>query len=187
MNLRIVDNGPLIQQKFIDKFTLTYDRFRLKHQGHPILENQVKEESDYVGVLIWDKLKTGFAQIDFAKALELLRSIDGHILLMPDPNQGDTYYLTINGTKRKDCVASTDAKELAKQIEYEWYETWKVNARNMWLDDTILPEDLYVFDKAMERVIIFTHEYDFWELETTDEYMKCADSRFCLAYGFSDK
>ena len=187
MIIKTANHEREIQQAFIDKFTLTYDQFRLKHQGEPIVEEYLKNESDYAGVLIWDKLKTGFAQIDFAKALEFLRSIDGQILLIADPNQGDTYYLTINGTKRKDCVASADAKELAKQIEYEWYETWKANARNMWLDDTILPEDLYVFDKAMERVIIFTHEYDFWELETTDEYMKCADSRFCLAYGFSDK
>ena len=187
MIIKTANHEREIQQAFIDKFTLTYDQFRLKHQGEPIVEEYLKNESVYANLLIWDKLNTEFDRIDFKKALSMLKSIEGPVYLMPDPGERGSYYLTVDGTKRKDSVASADANELAEQIEYEWYQSWKAAAMNTRLNDDVLPEDLYVFDKEMEHVIIFTHEYDFWELEATEEYMKCADSRFCLVYGFSGK
>lgn len=183
MNIRLLENGDLIQRAFIEKFTLTYNQFILKHQAKTKVETYIKEDSDMDAVLIWDKLNTDFAQISFHEALKSLQDIDGEVLLMPDPSKTSGDYLAIDGIKRKDCVAAANAKALAELIEYEWYENWKAFSQERWLDNTILPDDLYVFDENMERVVIFTHEYDFWELETTDEYMKCADSRFCLAYG----
>jgi hypothetical protein len=53
----------------------------------------------------------------------------------------------------------------------------------MYLTHTVLPADLYVFDESMERLLVFTHETDFWELED-EQPMKCAASRFCMMYGF---
>jgi len=53
----------------------------------------------------------------------------------------------------------------------------------MYLTNTVLPEDIYVFDKSMEHLLVFTHETDYWELED-EQPMKCAASRFCMMYGF---
>jgi hypothetical protein len=179
-----IKNGIEIQKAFIKKFTLTYDQFKAKYKDRPMVINHLKTESDYDRYHLWDKLNCSFAQPVFGKALEFLRKMPGDVLIMPDPSKSNGSYLTINGTERKNCVAYADASELADLIEYEWLERWKAWSQDIPDFNSVLPEDLYVFDANMEHVLIFTHEYDFWKLESTEEFLNCVETRWCFSYGF---
>ena len=88
--------------------------------------------------------------------------------------------LTYRGREVTDFVAMTDPRELADRIEYEWLES----ARLLWeedrfMEDGILPSDLYVFDTTLDWVIVFTHETD----PHADNTRSGTESRFCRAFG----
>ena len=78
----------------------------------------------------------------------------------------------------------SNAKELAKLIEKEWFETYILGEQGMYNPNPILPEDLYVFDSSMSWFAVFTHETTDWE---TEDSMKEAESRYCIIYSEKNK
>ena len=128
-----------------------------------------------------------YPTVSFARAIDLLRSMGGDVYFMSENESYPEYAsITVDGVEHKGCVAKSNAAALADLIEFEWYEEWRLAARNMYLANTVLPEDLYVFDGAMEHMLVFTHENDHWDLEI-EQPMVAAASRYCMAYGFESE
>lgn len=167
---------------------MPWETFREKYKDNPFLKEHMHYPEEYRIMYLWDRIDAkdaGFQPVTFEKALKLLGSMRGDVLFMSENEDHPSCYgITVSGVEQKGCVAMADARELADLIEYEWNEGWRLSAQDMHLAKTVLPEDLYVFDESMDHVLVFTHEYEDWELETT-EPMRCAVSRFCLMHGFS--
>ena len=183
MNISAETNGPMIRKAFIDRFTMPRDVFWARHADSAA----EMFPQDFNAMFLWDKLDvdaSGFETVSFAKALALLRSLPDDVLLMSENEDNPNGCgIRIGGTEQKGCVARANAAELAERIEFEWYESWRLFAQDMYLAETVLPDDLYVFDESMEHVIVFTHENDNWESELTDP-IKSAESRFCMMCDF---
>ena len=186
MEMALIENGRGVRRAFIEKFTMTHEEFMKKHRGLPPYDRDFPETVETL--FIWDRLnrdKTGIREVPFAKALELLKTLSGDVLLMPEHSPCCGVFCQMaQGIDREDCVKKANAKGLAELIEYEWYETWRLSRQDEYLENVMLPDDLYVFDVSMDHALIFTHEFDEWDKEDTEDFMVCADSRWCFAYGF---
>ena len=88
--------------------------------------------------------------------------------------------LCFDGMIYQNYVARANAAELARLIEYDWYESLKAED---YFYNAILPPDLYVFDASMTHLIVFTHENDPWDCAFDDPH-GAAEARYCIAYGF---
>ncbi len=169
LNISIIDNGNEIRRMFIEKFT----SLQHKSNSHP---------TTHKNRYLWELMD--HRAISFAEALELLKSMPGEVLFMSESeSKPDCQGIRVDGTEHKGRVAKMNAAELAELIEYEWNEGWRLSALDMYFPDAILPDDLYVFDAEMERLLVFTHETDCRDMEL-EQPMKAAESRFCMMYGF---
>ncbi len=182
MNISIMKNGTKIRQEFIEKFTTTWEEFQIRNKewiDNAAAHNYtITYESRYLWELIDHRA------ISFAKSLEFLRSIQGDVYVMSESESHPSYKtFIIDGVAYEEIVAKANAKELADLIEYEWYEPYRLEALGMYFANPVLPQDIYVFDESMDRLLVFTHENDYWELER-EQPMKAAASRFCMMYGF---
>lgn len=182
-NIRLLPNHEEIRRNFNAKFVYTEAEFELHHkdwierssaQGHPL---------SYDRLLLWDKMPC-YQAISFDRALKFLRSLNGDVYALSEPGGEGGRVFTIQGTRYSGVVIQVNAVALAERIEYEWYEEWRLGALDQYLDDAMLPPDLYVFDPSMEHLLVFTHENDFWDLES-EQPMVAAKSRFCMCEGFS--
>ena len=182
MKITLVDNANEIRQAFIEKFTMTWDEFKITHKEWIDALAAKNYTVTYEERLLWELMD--HRAISFAKALDFLRTMQGDVYVMSEheshPGRNE---FEIDGVEYKGCVAKAKAAELADLIEYEWYEPYRLDALGMYLTHLVLPADLYVFDESMEHLLVFTHETDYWELED-EQPMKCAASRFCMMYGF---
>lgn len=182
MKISILKNSKEIRQAFIDKFTMTEDEFRKKCRGWI---EAVEDENCvivYEERYLWELMD--YHAISFAKSLELLKTLSGDVYFMSENEEKpDCLGIRVEGVEHKGGVAKMNAKELAELIEFEWNEGWRLSALDRYLTNTVLPEDIYVFDETMEHLLVFTHENDYWELEI-EQPMKAAASRFCMMYGF---
>ncbi len=173
------ENGDGIRKAFADKFEMTPEQFRKRYPDWNAFDPE-----RYCFLYHWDKLDERFREVSFQQALEFLESMPGEVLLMDeDAEMRGSYGILADGAKKKGCVARANAKELADRIAFEWYESRRLSMQDSWLDDETLPDDLYVFDEAMEHVLVFTHENDDWEHEVV-EPMRVAQTRYCLQFGF---
>ena len=181
-NIRLLPNHQEIRKNFNAKFVYTQAEFELhckdwiemaSAQGHPL---------SYDCVLLWDKMPC-YQAISFDRALEFLKNMNGDVYAMSEPAKEHGQGFTIEGTRCLGVVIQVNAVTLAERIEYEWYESWRLGAIDQYPDDEMLPGDLYVFDPSMDHLLVFTHENDFWELESTQP-MVAAKSRFCMCEGF---
>ena len=181
-NIALVDNANEIRQAFIEKYTMTWDEFKVSHKEWIEALAAKNHTVTYEERYLWELMD--HRAISFAKSLEFLRSMQGDVYVMSESecHPGNNEF-EIDGVEYKNCVAKMNAKELADLIEYEWYEQYRLEVLEMYLTHTVLPADLYVFDASMEHLLVFTHETDYWELEDTQP-MKCAASRFCMMCGF---
>ena len=181
-NIALVDNANEISQAFIEKFTMTWDEFKITHREWIDALAAKNYTVTYEERLLWELMD--HRAISFAKALDFLRTMQGDVYVMSEreshPGRNE---FEIDGVEYKGCVAKAKAAELADLIEYEWYEPYRLDALGMYLTHLVLPADLYVFDESMEHLLVFTHETDYWELED-EQPMKCAASRFCMMCGF---
>ena len=181
-NITVVENAKEIRQAFIEKFTMTWDEFKVSHKEWIDALAAKNYTATYEERYLWELMD--HRAISFSKSLEFLRSMQGDVYVMSENEcHPDNNEFEIDGVEYKKCVAKMNAKELADLIEYEWYEPYRLDALGMYLAHTVLPADLYVFDESMEHLLVFTHETDYWELEDTQP-MKCAASRFCMMCGF---
>ena len=182
LKISVVKNWQAVRKAFIDKFVMTFDEFQasytewidsLASKGHTVA---------YEDLYLWDLME--YRAISFATALELLRSLSEDVYVTSErESHRSSHEFEIGGVKYREAVFKMNAAVLADLIEHEWYESYRLFALDMHLEHTVLPEDLYVFDGSMEHLLVFTHETDFWELEL-EEPMRCAESRFCMMYGF---
>ena len=160
--IKILDNSDSIRHAFMEKFLEQYD-----------------------GSLMWHKLHCKYPSVSFATALELLHNLPGDVMFMSEgPAYDCAHPLRYQGQNYLHFVARADAKALATLIEFEWMEDARLLAQNMYLVNTILPDDLYVFTPEMDRALVFTHETDDYEAELAEDYVKQAESRVCIACGF---
>ena len=182
MKITLVDNANEIRQAFIEKFTMTWDEFKITHKEWIDALAAKNYTVTYEERLLWELMD--HRAISFAKALDFLRTMQGDVYVMSEhESHPGCNEFEIDGVEYKGCVAKEKAAELADLIEYEWYEPYRLDALGMYLTHLVLPADLYVFDESMEHLLVFTHETDYWELED-EQPMKCAASRFCMMCGF---
>ena len=182
LNVTLLENHEEIRKNFNAKFVYTQAEFELHHkdwiernaaQGHPL---------SYDRLLLWDKMPP-YQAISFDRALEFLKSMNGDVYAMSEPTREYGRSFTIEGECRFGEVIQVNPMDLAERIEYEWYEERRLGVLDQYLEDAMLPVDLYVFDPTMEHLLVFTHENDFWDLESTQP-MVAAKSRFCMCEGF---
>ena len=185
MEIQLLENATEIRNTFINTFVLSWDEFQIKQKAWIAEMAKNKYTIDinwYKQAYLWDKLNFDFSVATFSKALSELKTHSGKVLIMSEdetlccPNE-----LFYNNEKVKNFVAQVDVKELAKLIEDEWYDSYKLAAQNMYNPDAVLPEDLYVFDESMTWLVVFTHETTDWELDENNP-MKQAETRYCIIH-----
>lgn len=182
MNISLMKNEMEIRQAFIEKFTMTWDEFRVSHKAWIDALAAKNYTVTYEERYLWERME--HRAISFAKALAFLRSMQGDVYVMSESeSKPGRHEFEIDGVEHKNCVVKMNAIELADLIEYEWYEPYRLEALGMYMTHTVLPADVYVFDESMNHLLVFTHETDYWELED-EQPMKCAASRFCMMCGF---
>ena len=182
VTLTIHPDSAALRQAFIRKFTMPWEEFQVTHKDWIDGLAAKNHTVTYGELYLWDLMD--HRAVSFSVALDFLRSMSGEVYVTSErESNGGHHEFEIDGMEYREVVVRANAAELADLIEYEWYEPYRLDALGMYLTHTVLPADLYVFDESMERLLVFTHETDFWELED-EQPMKCAASRFCMMYGF---
>ncbi len=178
MEIEYIEEIAEIGDAFIKRFVLSWENFQIKHKDW--IEKMSKQNYPinkqwYDQAYMWDRMDSTHPGASMKEALDFLREHSGTVLFMTE--KGERKYF--QGRKTIDFIANTDAHQLADRIEYEWYESYRLGNQNMYIPDT-LPEDLYVFDSTMKWCVVFTHETTGWEAEKADDWMKAAQSRYCI-------
>lgn len=185
MEIQLLQNSSEIRNDFINKFVMTWDEFQVKLKDWIAEMAKNKNTIDinwYNQSYMWDKLNLNFSVATFSEALSELKTHIGKVLIMSEyetvccPSK-----LCYDKEKIKNFVAQVDVKELAKLIEDEWYDSYKLAAQNMYNPEAVLPEDLYIFDESMNWLVVFTHETTDWEFDENNP-MKQAETRYCIIY-----
>lgn len=154
MKFQIVTNDKNeLRKKFIHKFVDTNaDNYKKDI-------TTLKEYSDgmcYDGYL-WDSLKADYTQIErtMEQAMAYLKN-KGNVFVMWDIFSKQRVPLSriLSNKYPKDTLIEIDSLELSQFISREWSEDYRS-------DEKYLPEDIYIFDNAMNWYVIYTHEgYD---------------------------
>lgn len=178
MKFRELDNINDISKKFVKRFIMSWEEFQIKQKD--FIDNMAKNDylvdfDFYEQSYFWDRIDPEFPRVSMEEALEFLRKHTGQVLYMGEKGE-ESYH---QGKKVFYFISEADSYELAETIEQEWYDSYRLAEQNMYDPDTILPEDLYVFDSSMEWCVVFTHETTDWESEI-DNMMKAAESRYCI-------
>lgn len=161
---------------FMEAFILTRDEWKYLHPNSVL--SLADDDRRYDGAYLWEKMSMPVVTV--REALRLLRSREGTVLFLSESEiSGNSGELYLHGREIYDFVAMADTHELADRIEYEWFENWRLALTGECLRDSMLPEDLYVFDTTFEWVIVFTHEND----PHCDGTPEGAESRYCKAFG----
>lgn len=185
MKIQLIENASEIRNKFINNYVLPWDEFQVKQKDWITEMAKNKYTIDinwYNQAYLWDKLNFNFSVATFSDALSILKTHVGKVLIMSEDETlccpSELFY---NNEKVKNFVAQVDVKELAKLIEDEWYDSYKLAAQNMYYPNAVLPEDLYVFDESMTWLVVFTHETTDWEFDENNP-MKQAETRYCIIH-----
>ena len=185
MTLTILANHAHLRPKFKKTFLMPWEQFRVVYQemiANLTQRNIPFGEAQYESSFMWDRLPPVAPVVSFDKALAALREIPGQVLFMSDDERVDgNHSLHYDGNDFPCFIAEANTKELAQQIEFEWYESYRLFELMMYDPDVMLPEDVYVFDRCMDWLIVFTHETTDWDSEL-DEPMKAAASRVCFLW-----
>ena len=185
MKILLLDNNDEIRKNFIRRFVMSWDEFQVELKD---FIDEMKKRNEIVDIdfynrsYMWDKISSNYSRVSFREALQVLASIDNNVMFMSENENVPCYAeLFIDGQNIRNFVAQSNAKELAKLIEKEWFEGYILAEQGMYNPNPILPEDLYVFDNSMSWFAVFTHETTDWESEL-DDPMKSAESRYCILY-----
>ena len=183
MKITLLENNEEIRRTFIDRFVMSWDEFQVEHKefiDKMLEKNQVVDIEFYNRSYLWDRISSKYPPTSFREALDFLSNIDGDVIFMSEDEKVPcSAGLFIDGNKIRSFAAKSNAKELAKLIEKEWFETYILEEQGRYNPNPILPEDLYVFDSSMSWLVVFTHETTDWE---TEDSMKEAESRYCIVY-----
>lgn len=184
MNIKLLDNAEEIRKKFIDYFVLSWEEFQIKQKEWIAQMAKTNYSIDlewYEDAYLWDKTDTAFLRVSIKEALAFLIQCNSDVLFMSESiSHHASRHLFLQGEKHIGFVAQAASKELAALIEEEWFDSYRLGMQNMYNPDPVLPEDLYVFDFSMKWCVVFTHETTDWESEITDDFMKAAESRYCM-------
>ena len=158
MKITLLENNDEIRRKFIDRFVLSWDEFKIKHNASAHHLGIDWFEKSY----LWDRFHLGIPIVSFSSALSALKEHTESVLIMSEDNIHHPGELFYNNKKYTNFVARVNAIELANLIEKEW-DDWYDSKEETWFTSEvpaqpILPEDLYVFDESMKWFIAFTHE-----------------------------
>lgn len=185
MKITLLENNEEIRRNFIDRFVMSWDEFRVELKDfidNMRKRNEVVDIDFYNKSYMWDKISSKYSRVSFHEALKYLSSINNDVIFISeDENVPCCAELFIDGLNIRNFIAQSNAKDLAKLIEKEWFEGYTLAEKGMYNPNPILPEDLYVFDKSMSWFAIFTHETTDWESEL-DDPMKSAESRYCILF-----
>lgn len=183
MKITLLENNEKIRRTFIDRFVMSWKEFQVEHKefiDKMLEKNQIVDIEFYNRSYLWDKISSKYSRVSFREALDFLSNIDGDAIFMSEDEKVPcSAELFIDGNKIRSFAAKSNAKELAKLIEKEWFETYILEEQGRYNPNPILPEDLYVFDSSMSWFVVFTHETTDWE---TEDSMKEAESRYCILY-----
>ena len=178
MDFKLLDNAKDIGEAFIARFVMSWDEFQvelkdfiaaMEKKNHPV------DFAFYEQSLFWDRMRRNFPCVSMDEALKFLRKHSGPVFFMGEKGE-DGFW---RGKRVVDFIAEADSHALAKKIEQEWYDSYRLAMQDMHDPDAILPGDLYVFDASMNWCVVFTHETTDWESEL-DDPMKAAESRVCI-------
>ena len=184
MNITLFDGAVEIRKRFISRFILSWDDFKIErkdfidemtNRGH-IVDIDFYNQSH-----LWDLMPSSYSQVSFRDALSALSSIDGDVVFMSENESHEGAALLIGEKDIVGFVAKTTAVELARLIEKEWFEGYELAERGMFNPNPILPEDLYVFDEKSNWFIAFTHEITDLDSQLNNP-MKSAESRLCVMH-----
>ena len=180
MDFKLLDNAVEVRKAFIDRFVLSWEEFQIKQQEW--LVTYGIDIKWYNEAYLWDKLNFDFSIATFSEALSAIKTHTGNVLIMSEGElhhqPGELFY---NNERIKNFVAQINGEELTKLIEKEWFDSYKLAARDMYNPCPILPEDLYVFDESMSWLVVFTHETTDWDFDENNP-MKQAETRYCIIY-----
>lgn len=173
----------VMRADFSDAFVLSKDELCTLYPA--FIENLEMAGADfdewYAETYLWDKMSPDLPRVRFEQALASLRAREGTVLFMSESEAScKPCSLIYHGRPLTGFVAMADPRELADRIEYEWLESARLlEEENRFMENSILPPDLYVFDTTLDWVIVFTHETD----SAPDGAEGGAKSRFCLSFG----
>ena len=81
-NIALVDNANEIRQAFIEKFTMTWDEFKITHKEWIDALAAKNYTVTYEERLLWELMD--HRAISFAKALDFLRTMQGDVSVMSE-------------------------------------------------------------------------------------------------------
>lgn len=177
MNFKLLDNTKDIGEAFINRFIMSWEEFQvelkdfiaeMEKKNHPV------DMTFYEQLLFWDRMSRNFSRVPMAEALAFLREHSGPVLFMGEKGE-DGYH---RGRRVVDFIAEADVHVLAKKIEQEWYDSYRLAEQNTYDANAILPSDLYVFDSSIKWCVVFTHE-TYWESELNNP-IKATRNRYCI-------
>lgn len=180
MNIRLLENAKEIREAFMDRFVLTWEAFQVRQKAwiaEMAKNNYLVDLAWYERSFMWDRMDPGFPRVSMKEALAFLREQDGSVLFMGEKDER----IAFRGRRVDDFIAQADAQALADEIEREWFDAYRLAQQELYDADAFLPDDLYVFDPAMNWCAVFTHETDDWESEI-DDPMKASESRCCILF-----
>ena len=180
MEIDLLRNAEVIRSSFKLRFVATWEEFQISHRDWVdslAVNGDTYAKNWYDNSLLWEKLNFPVVVATFDEALSYLSTKQGRVMFMAEgsehPYPGE---LQLFGQKFVDFVAIAEAEELAQLIRQEWAETNLLYQMDMYYPNPILPDDIYVFDKTMDWLLVFTHE-------TTDcEIMSQAENRCCIIH-----
>ncbi len=178
MEIEYLDDILEIGEAFIKRFVLSWESFQIKHKDWIDKMNKQNYPIDrqwYDQAYMWDRMDPTYPGASLKEALDFLREHSGQVIFLTEKGERECF----QGAKTIDFIAKADAHHLADRIEFEWYESYRLAEQYRYIPDA-LPEDLYVFDSSMRWCVVFTHETTDWEAEKTDDWMKAAQSRYCI-------
>ena len=158
MKITLLENNEEIRRSFIDRFVMSWDEFKVKHNASAHHLGIDWFEKSY----LWDRFHLGFPIVSFSSALAALKEHTESVWIMSEDNIHHLGELFYNDKKYTNFVAQVNANDLANLIENEW-DSWYDSEEDIYFTShaptqSILPEDLYVFDESMKWFITFTHE-----------------------------
>lgn len=179
MEIRLLDQAQDIRASFVQKFVMDWQEFQTARKD--FIQRCRINQSNFDQMLMWDRMPPNSPRASFREALALLRTLPGEVQFLSEgPSYPYSCELKLQGQKYPHFVAAADAQELADLIEFEWIEDARLFKEMRFLENQVLPEDLYVCTPEMDRLIVFTHETDDWD----EDPVKACESRVCFAFGF---
>lgn len=175
IKIEILENSDEIKKEFSERFLLTWKEF--KSENNELVKLMTGKNYTLSSELIHFYERMAISkECTFESALKRLKNKEGYVLFISEDEKfPECEGIFIDGVIHKGKVFKAKASSLADLIEYEWNEFMKN-------EDFIrsLPLDLYVFDEAMKKVIVFTGDTAFYD-EETDEGEIEVETRLCLS------